>query len=133
MSMDRNTRTNPPSPPALNLGPVRAPSNPDNETPRSAGSTTSSSSHFPVFSLPASSPTSSSPPTSTPVAWSRQDSNASTLVPETTALPTRRPPTVPQRKINAHSYCGRHSDEFLLSGWKELWREVTSKKGGNNR
>ncbi|KAL2124423.1 hypothetical protein VTJ04DRAFT_788 [Mycothermus thermophilus] len=95
------------NPPPLNLGPVRASSSLDDEYPRSAGSSTSTN-----FSP--TSPTSS--PTSPFGSWSRQDSNASTLVPETTTTPHKRPPTISQRKVNAHSYCGRHSDEFLFGG-----------------
>ncbi|KAK1751855.1 hypothetical protein QBC47DRAFT_417110 [Echria macrotheca] len=34
------------------------------------------------------------------------------------------------RKVNANSYCGRHSDEFLFGphGFGDLWRSITSKK-----
>lgn len=34
------------------------------------------------------------------------------------------------RKINANSYCGRHSDEFLFGphGFGDLWRSITNKK-----
>ena len=34
-----------------------------------------------------------------------------------------------QRKVNANSYCGRHSDEFLFGGkgLGDLWRAVKKK------
>ncbi|KAK3356994.1 hypothetical protein B0T25DRAFT_143650 [Lasiosphaeria hispida] len=33
-------------------------------------------------------------------------------------------------KANAHSYCGRHSDEFLFGGhgFGDLWRSITKKE-----
>lgn len=31
-------------------------------------------------------------------------------------------------KVNAHSYCGRHSDEYLFNGLGDLWRSITTKK-----
>jgi hypothetical protein len=39
------------------------------------------------------------------------------------------PPPVASRKVNAHSYCGRHSDEFLFGGrgLSDLWHAVTKK------
>jgi hypothetical protein len=41
----------------------------------------------------------------------------------------RQPPVISQRKVNAHSYCGRHSDEYLFGGkgFGDLWRAVTKK------
>ena len=33
-----------------------------------------------------------------------------------------------RKKMNAHSYCGRHGDEFLTKGWGDLWRGFTGKR-----
>lgn len=37
----------------------------------------------------------------------------------------RRP--ISPRKVNANSYCGRHSDEFLFKGLGDIWRSVIKK------
>ncbi len=41
----------------------------------------------------------------------------------------KRSAIVSPKKVNAHSYCGRHSDEFLFGGkgLGDLWRAVTKK------
>lgn len=38
-------------------------------------------------------------------------------------------PKVKPTKVNAHSYCGRHSDEFLFGphGFGDLWRHITKR------
>jgi hypothetical protein len=41
----------------------------------------------------------------------------------------KRESSVPAKKVNANSYCGRHSKEFLFGGkgFSDLWRAVTRK------
>lgn len=36
---------------------------------------------------------------------------------------THRKPSSPTRRRNAHSYCGRHSSEWLFSGWSMPFRK----------
>lgn len=65
--------------------------------------------------------------TSSPLLWaSHHDTSSSAACP----LATRKPSAlVATRKVNANSYCGRHSDEFLFGGkgLGDLWRAVTKK------
>ncbi|KAK3302262.1 uncharacterized protein B0T15DRAFT_298740 [Chaetomium strumarium] len=114
--MDASSRV--PAPPPLDIGPVRAATNPVKGTPKSPESAKSGT--FSGGDCYAS-PTSIS--TSSPLLWGRKDSSSPG------AQAAKRPPLVPPRKVNAHSYCGRHSDEFLFGGkgLGDLWRAVTKK------
>ncbi|KAK4106377.1 hypothetical protein N658DRAFT_502857 [Parathielavia hyrcaniae] len=117
--MDTPSRA--PAPPPLNLGPVRAVASPVG-TPQSADSVTPGpfSSDYPA------SPTS----TTSPLLWGgRKASSGSGSGPASPEGLKRPSPVVSQRKVNAHSYCGRHSDEYLFGGkgFGDLWRAVTKK------
>ncbi|KAL2134048.1 hypothetical protein VTI74DRAFT_1159 [Chaetomium olivicolor] len=115
-----------PAPPPLKIGPVRAPAtSPIEGTSKSPDSVASG----PFSSDYYDSPTSSS--TMTPLTWGRKVSSGSTASTEGgnhESSHAKRPP-IAQRKVNANSYCGRHSDEFLFGGkgLGDLWRAVTRK------
>ncbi|KAK4236824.1 hypothetical protein C8A03DRAFT_16553 [Achaetomium macrosporum] len=113
--MDASCRA--PAPAPVNIGPVRAATSPVTGTPKSPDSVKSGT--FSGGDYYAS-PTSIS--TSSPLLWGRKDSSP-------TAQAAKRPSPVSPRKVNAHSYCGRHSDEFLFGGkgLGDLWRAVTKK------
>ncbi|KAL2017131.1 hypothetical protein VTK56DRAFT_2553 [Thermocarpiscus australiensis] len=114
-----------PAPPPLTLGPVRAASSPLSGTPRSAESITYGS----VSDDPYASPTStSSDSTSAPLLWGRRASSGPASHESSGSGSSVKRPVSP-RKVNANSYCGRHSDEYLFGGkgLGDLWRAVTKK------
>ncbi|KAL2263745.1 hypothetical protein VTK26DRAFT_5389 [Humicola hyalothermophila] len=128
--MDSSSRASPPSP--LRIGPVRAAFNSSAGTPKSADSVatpTFSSTGEDYYASP-----SSSTGTTAPLLCGnagRKVSSGSTSSTESgssaAAGGLKRP--VSPRKINANSYCGRHTDEFLFGGkgFGDLWRAVTKK------
>ncbi|KAK4123539.1 hypothetical protein N657DRAFT_645107 [Parathielavia appendiculata] len=116
--MDTPSRA--PAPPSLNLGPVRAVASPLEGSPQSADSVTPGpfSSDYPA------SPTS----TTSPLLWGGRKASSG-FGPASLESLKKPSPVVSQRKVNAHSYCGRHSDEFLFGGkgFGDLWRAVIKK------
>ncbi|KAK4137256.1 hypothetical protein BT67DRAFT_431612 [Trichocladium antarcticum] len=116
--MDASSRGPAPSP--LRIGPFRAnDAVPVPRTPGSAGSGTSSAFPGDDCASPASASSSAAP-----LMWDRKGS----LGPASPGSSATRPAL--QRKVNANSYCGRHSDEFLFGGkgLGDLWKAVTTKK-----
>ncbi|GAB1320395.1 hypothetical protein MFIFM68171_10605 [Madurella fahalii] len=109
------------APPPLRIGPVRAIASPVSGTPRSADSMASQ--NFLSDGYYYASPTSTS--TAAPLLWERKVSSGSDSSADMTSMKRVKSP----KKVNAHSYCGRHSDEYLFGGkgFGDLWRAVTKK------
>ncbi|KAK3322254.1 hypothetical protein B0H66DRAFT_196226 [Apodospora peruviana] len=104
--MNANSRA--PAPPPLKM-PTRVMTSPINPTPKSADSARYSSDDYYTDMI-------SSPPASR----SRKSSGSSTG--------SNKKPKSPN--VNANSYCGRHSDQYLFGGHSigELWRNITKKE-----
>ncbi|KAK4044725.1 hypothetical protein C8A01DRAFT_31223 [Parachaetomium inaequale] len=139
--MDGPSRT--PFPTPQPLGPVRAATSPEEGTPQSS-STMASGPFFSASSISSGgyydSPTSTSSTAST-LLWGgssggRKDSTESAPASTSAAaaeamMLTKRESAfaVSPKHVNANSYCGRHSKEFLFGGkgFGDLWRAVTKK------
>ena len=62
-----------------------------------------------------------------PYVHSRKSSSGSAS--STSSKSLSRKPTSPS--VNAHSYCGRHTDQFLFGGkspFTDLWRSIKKKE-----
>jgi hypothetical protein len=120
--MDGSSHTYTPT--SQKLGPVRATTSLDEGTPQSAS--TLASGPFSGSDSSYDSPTTVSSTASTLLWRGRTDSTESAPV-ATEAL--KRESSVTAKKVNANSYCGRHSKEFLFGGkgFGDLWRAVTRK------
>ncbi|KAK3692214.1 hypothetical protein B0T22DRAFT_435524 [Podospora appendiculata] len=95
------------APPPLNIGTARSATAYMSSSPKSAdsGHRSYSSDDYPEYSPPPS--------------YSRKASESSVGSSSKKA-----------KGVNAHSYCGRHSDQYLFGGHSigELWRSVTKKE-----
>ncbi|KAK4157083.1 hypothetical protein C8A00DRAFT_12006 [Chaetomidium leptoderma] len=126
--MDASSRA--PAPPPLKLEPVRALSSPVEGTPRSADSmvylSDQASDPFSPADYPSRSSTSS---TSSPLLWGRKVASGSGFGPATPQSMKTPLAVAAPKNVNANSYCGRHSSEFLFGGkgFGDLWRTVTRK------
>ncbi|EAQ91104.1 predicted protein [Chaetomium globosum CBS 148.51] len=114
------------TPTSQKLGPVRATTSLDEGTPQSASTMPQASGPFSRSDSSCDSPTTVSS-TATTLHWrGRTDSTES--APASTEV-LKRESSVSAKKVNANSYCGRHSKEFLFGGkgFGDLWRAVTRK------
>jgi hypothetical protein len=120
--MDGPTHTYTPT--SQKLGPVRATTSLDEGTPQSAS--TMASGPFSGSDSCFDSPTTVSSTAST-LLWRGRTDTAESAPASTEAL--KRESSVSAKKVNANSYCGRHSKEFLFGGkgFGDLWRAVTKK------
>ncbi|KAK4115297.1 hypothetical protein N656DRAFT_795973 [Canariomyces notabilis] len=121
--MDPSSRA--PAPPPLKLGPVRASTSPASGTPGSGDSAASrdSSGHGYYYASPFS-----ASGAATPLLRERNFSSGSSSSDSSAGFSSMKKIKTP-RKVNANSYCGRHSDEYLFGGkgFGDLWRAVTKK------
>ncbi|KAK3379740.1 hypothetical protein B0T24DRAFT_612827 [Lasiosphaeria ovina] len=107
-----NSSSRAPAPPPLKIGTARAATSPMFTSPTSADSSASRSfsddEHMGMLSSPSG---------------SRKASGSS--MGSSSSRKAKCPPNV-----NAHSYCGRHSDQYLFGGHSlgDLWRSVTKKE-----
>ncbi|KXX75257.1 hypothetical protein MMYC01_207073 [Madurella mycetomatis] len=102
--------------PPLRISPSRATASPVSGTPGSADSMNFSDDGY--YYAPSTA-------TAEPLLWEGRGSPGSNSSAGMTSLKKVKSP----RKVNAHSYCGRHSDEYLFGGkgLGDLWRAVTKK------
>lgn len=108
MNNSSGSRSAPPAP--LDIRPSRysPPGSPSSESASSSYKHKTSASYSPYYSTSPSS-----------------YSDASTAVADHTMCQSRahRKPSSPTGQRNANSYCGRHSSEWLFSGWSMLGRK----------
>ncbi|KAL2181529.1 uncharacterized protein P884DRAFT_234300 [Thermothelomyces heterothallicus CBS 202.75] len=111
-----------PSSTSQGSGPVRAATHTVERAPQSA--TNSSSGAFAGSGAYCDSTTSTSS-TASPLLWEHKDATEPAPASLTEATPKRES----FGKVNAYSYCGRHSKEFLFGGkgFHDLWRAVRKK------